>query len=135
VAVERYANLGVVLNGQLRPCRHGLRGGSGHFLRLLPGLEGVTACNPSKPCARTDLDQIASREQIVTKNFRNLDDQVIVPLMTARKRILGFLAGHPTAVGGVTLRVAERADMGRTRTRAPGLRSRRCAARVYRFLH
>jgi putative ABC transport system permease protein len=44
----------------------------------------------------------------------DLDDQVIVPLTTARKRILGFLAGHPTAVGGVTLRVADRADMGRT---------------------
>jgi hypothetical protein len=37
-----------------------------------------------------------------------------VPLTTARKRILGFLAGHPTAVGGVTLRVADRADMRRT---------------------
>jgi putative ABC transport system permease protein len=44
----------------------------------------------------------------------DLDDQVIVPLTTARKRILGFLAGHPTAVGGVTLRVADRLDMGRT---------------------
>ena len=45
----------------------------------------------------------------------DLDDQVVVPLTTARKRILGFLAGHPTAVGGVTLRVADRADMERTR--------------------
>ncbi len=44
----------------------------------------------------------------------DLDDQVIVPLTTARKRILGFLAGHPTAVGGVTLRVADPVDMGRT---------------------
>ena len=44
----------------------------------------------------------------------DLDDQVMVPLTTARKRILGFLAGHPTAVGGVTLRVADGADMGRT---------------------
>ena len=43
----------------------------------------------------------------------DLDDQVIVPLTTARKRILGFFAGHPTAVGGVTLRVADGADMGR----------------------
>jgi transposase len=38
----------------------------------------------------------------------------MVPLTTARKRILGFWAGHPTAVGGVTLRVADRADMERT---------------------
>ena len=44
---------------------------------------------------------------------QDLDDQVIVPLTTARKRILGFLAGHPTAVGGVTLRVADGVDMGR----------------------
>jgi putative ABC transport system permease protein len=44
----------------------------------------------------------------------DLDNQVIVPLTTARKRILGFLAGHPTAVGGVTMRVADRADMGPT---------------------
>jgi len=43
----------------------------------------------------------------------DLDDQVLVPLTTARKRILGFLAGHPTAVGGVTLRVADGVDMGR----------------------
>ena len=39
---------------------------------------------------------------------------MMVPLTTARKRILGFFAGHPTAVGGLTLRVADRADMGRT---------------------
>jgi putative ABC transport system permease protein len=32
----------------------------------------------------------------------DLDDQVIVPLTTARKRIFGFLAGHPTAVGGAS---------------------------------
>jgi putative ABC transport system permease protein len=44
----------------------------------------------------------------------DLDDQVLVPLTTARKRILGFWAGHPTAVGGLTLRVADGADMGRT---------------------
>jgi putative ABC transport system permease protein len=44
----------------------------------------------------------------------DLDDQVIVPLPTARKRILGFFPGHPTAVGGLTLRVADGADMGRT---------------------
>ena len=37
----------------------------------------------------------------------------MVPLTTARKRILGFYAGHPTAVGGVTLRVADGADMQR----------------------
>ena len=43
----------------------------------------------------------------------DLDDQVMVPLTTARKRILGFYAGHPTAVGGVTLRVADGADMQR----------------------
>jgi putative ABC transport system permease protein len=44
----------------------------------------------------------------------DLDDQVMVPLTTARKRVLGFWAGHPTAVGGVTLRVADGSDMGRT---------------------
>jgi hypothetical protein len=43
----------------------------------------------------------------------DLDDQVMVPLTTARKRILGFWAGHPTAVGGLTLRVADEGDMGR----------------------
>lgn len=41
----------------------------------------------------------------------DLDDQVLIPLSTARKRILGYFAGHPTAVGGLTLRVAEGADM------------------------
>jgi putative ABC transport system permease protein len=45
----------------------------------------------------------------------DLDDQVVVPLTTARKRILGFFAGHPTAVGGLTLRVADGTDMDRTR--------------------
>ena len=45
----------------------------------------------------------------------DLDDQVVVPLTTARKRILGFFSGHPTAVGGLTLRVADGADMDRTR--------------------
>jgi putative ABC transport system permease protein len=44
----------------------------------------------------------------------DLDDQVMVPLPTARKRILGFFAGHPTAVGGLTLRVADGADTQRT---------------------
>jgi MacB-like periplasmic core domain len=44
----------------------------------------------------------------------DLDDQVMVPLTTARKRILGFFAGHPTAIGGLTLRVADGADMART---------------------
>jgi hypothetical protein len=51
----------------------------------------------------------------------DLDDQVIVPLTTARKRILGFMAGHPTAVGGVTLRVSDGADMGRTADAVRGL--------------
>jgi putative ABC transport system permease protein len=46
----------------------------------------------------------------------DLDDQVVVPLPTARKRLLGFFAGHPSAVGGLTLRVAERSDMDRTKT-------------------
>lgn len=45
----------------------------------------------------------------------DLDDQVLVPLTTARKRILGFFRGHPTAVGGLTLRVAEGADMDHAR--------------------
>jgi putative ABC transport system permease protein len=44
----------------------------------------------------------------------DLDDQLMIPLTTARKRILGFWAGHPTAVGGVTLRVADGSDMKRT---------------------
>lgn len=44
----------------------------------------------------------------------DLDDQVLVPLPTARKRVLGFFRGHPTAVGGVTMRVAAGADMDRT---------------------
>jgi putative ABC transport system permease protein len=43
----------------------------------------------------------------------DLDDQVMVPLTTARKRILGFHAGHPMAVGGLTLRVADGGDMER----------------------
>jgi putative ABC transport system permease protein len=45
----------------------------------------------------------------------DLDDQVLVPLTTARKRILGFFRGHPTAVGGLTLRVAEGASMDEAR--------------------
>jgi len=44
----------------------------------------------------------------------DLDDQVMIPLSTARKRILGFFAGHPAAVGGLTLRVMDGADMART---------------------
>jgi putative ABC transport system permease protein len=43
----------------------------------------------------------------------DLDDQVMIPLTTARKRILGFWRGHPTAVGGLTLRVADGGDMER----------------------
>ena len=42
----------------------------------------------------------------------DLDDQVIVPLTTARKRILGFLAGHPTAVGGRMAIGARRREIG-----------------------
>ncbi len=45
----------------------------------------------------------------------DLDDQVFAPLTTARKRILGFFPGHPTAVGGVTLRLAEGTDMDHAR--------------------
>jgi putative ABC transport system permease protein len=37
----------------------------------------------------------------------DLDNQIFIPITTARKRILGFFRGHPTAVGGVTLRVAD----------------------------
>src|SRR5215213_3884431 len=44
----------------------------------------------------------------------DLDDQVLVPLSTARTRVLGYFGGHPTAVGGVTLRVADGADMEST---------------------
>ncbi len=44
----------------------------------------------------------------------DLDDQVMIPLSTARKRIFGFFAGHPAAVGGLTLRVMDGADMART---------------------
>jgi putative ABC transport system permease protein len=43
----------------------------------------------------------------------DLDDQVLIPLTTARKRILGLHGGHPTAIGGLTLRVAEGAGMER----------------------
>jgi putative ABC transport system permease protein len=45
----------------------------------------------------------------------DLDDQILIPLSTARKRILGFFRGHPTAVGGLTLRIAEGADMEQAR--------------------
>jgi putative ABC transport system permease protein len=43
----------------------------------------------------------------------DLDDQVLIPLSTARKRVLGFFSGHPTAVGGLTLRVADGVSMER----------------------
>jgi putative ABC transport system permease protein len=42
------------------------------------------------------------------------DDQVLIPLTTARKRILGFFRGHPTAVGGITVRISDAAQMERT---------------------
>ena len=42
------------------------------------------------------------------------DDQVFIPLTTARKRILGFFRGHPTAVGGITIRISDAAEMERT---------------------
>jgi len=42
------------------------------------------------------------------------DDQVFIPLTTARKRILGFFRGHPTAVGAITVRVSDAAQMERT---------------------
>lgn len=45
----------------------------------------------------------------------DLDDQVLIPLTTARRRILGYFRGHPTAVGGLTLRVAEGASMDEAR--------------------
>ncbi len=41
------------------------------------------------------------------------DDQVLIPLTTARKRILGFFRGHPTAVGGITVRISDAAQMER----------------------
>jgi putative ABC transport system permease protein len=41
----------------------------------------------------------------------DLDDQVVVPLTTARKRILGFFDGYPSALGGLTLRVADGSAM------------------------
>jgi putative ABC transport system permease protein len=43
------------------------------------------------------------------------DDQIFIPLTTARKRILGFFRGHPTAVGGITLRISDADQMERTR--------------------
>jgi putative ABC transport system permease protein len=42
------------------------------------------------------------------------DDQVFIPLTTARKRILGFFRGHPTAVGGLTVRIGDAAQIERT---------------------
>lgn len=44
----------------------------------------------------------------------DIDDQVIFPISTARKRVLGYYPGHPTAIGGITLRVADDRDMDRT---------------------
>jgi putative ABC transport system permease protein len=41
------------------------------------------------------------------------DDQVFIPLTTARKRILGFFRGHPTAVGGITIRIRDATQMER----------------------
>jgi putative ABC transport system permease protein len=43
----------------------------------------------------------------------DLDNQVFIPITTARKRILGFFRGHPTAVGGITLRVDKSAELER----------------------
>lgn len=51
----------------------------------------------------------------------DFDDQVAIPLTTARKRILGFFAGQPTAVGGVTLRVASGIDMAEASNRTRNL--------------
>lgn len=48
-----------------------------------------------------------------TLGGEDLDDQVLIPITTARKRILGFTPGHPSAVGGLTLRVANGGDMSR----------------------
>jgi putative ABC transport system permease protein len=42
------------------------------------------------------------------------DDQIFIPLTTARKRILGFFRGHPTAVGGITVRIRDGAHIERT---------------------
>jgi putative ABC transport system permease protein len=50
----------------------------------------------------------------------DLDNQIFIPMTAARKRILGFFRGHPTAVGGVTLRVANTAEMARA---SEGVRS------------
>jgi putative ABC transport system permease protein len=41
----------------------------------------------------------------------DLDDQILVPLSTARKRLLGFSPGHPMSIGGLTLRVADGESM------------------------
>ncbi len=49
------------------------------------------------------------------------DDQVLIPLTTARKRILGFFRGHPTAVGGITVRIGDAAQMERTSEAIRGL--------------
>jgi putative ABC transport system permease protein len=50
----------------------------------------------------------------------DLDNQIFIPITTARKRILGFFRGHPTAVGGITLRVANAGEMERV---SEGVRS------------
>jgi putative ABC transport system permease protein len=48
-----------------------------------------------------------------TLGGEDLDDEVLIPLTTARHLILGFYDGHPTGVGGLTLRVGAGADMSR----------------------
>ena len=49
------------------------------------------------------------------------DAQVFIPLTTARKRILGFFRGHPTAVGGITVRIGDAAQMERASEAIRGL--------------
>ena len=49
------------------------------------------------------------------------DDQVLIPRTTARKRILGFFRGHPTAVGGITVRISDAAQMERASEAIRGL--------------
>jgi putative ABC transport system permease protein len=46
-----------------------------------------------------------------TLSGEDLDDEVLIPLTTARHLILGFYDGHPTGVGGLTLRVEAGSDM------------------------
>src|SRR5204863_5932795 len=45
----------------------------------------------------------------------------LIPLTTARKRILGFFRGHPTAVGGITVRIGDAAQMERASEAIRGL--------------